>query len=122
VKVIDRRCTKITNGSTQFAIPVFQSDYRWTEAQCERLWRDILQIAQGKTARGHLIGSVVYVSTGDSSAGFTRRLLIDGQQRLTTLTLLLAAFAGHHAQVFTPVRYGVFRSKALLHVATRSGP
>ena len=41
--------------------------------------------------RGHFIGSVVYIQTGDSSAGFTRWLLIDGQQRVTTLTLLLTA-------------------------------
>jgi hypothetical protein len=91
MKAIDRPFPKIINGSTQFVIPVFQRDYRWTEARCEQLWRDILHVAQNETARGHFIGSVVYVSTGDSSAGFTRWLLIDGQQRLTTLTLLLAA-------------------------------
>jgi uncharacterized protein with ParB-like and HNH nuclease domain len=78
-------------------IPVFQRDYRWTEAQCEQLWRDILHIAQDETARGHFIGSVVYVFTGDSSAGFTRWLLIDGQQRLTTLALLLVARREHVA-------------------------
>jgi uncharacterized protein with ParB-like and HNH nuclease domain len=79
MKAIDRPFTKIINGSTQFVIPVFQRDYRRTEAQCHQLWRDILHIAQDETARGHFIGSVVHVSTGDSSAGFTRWLLIDGQ-------------------------------------------
>ena len=69
MKAIDRPFTKIINGSTQFVIPVFQRDYRWTQAQCEQLWRDILHIAQGETARGHFIGSVVYVSTGDSGKG-----------------------------------------------------
>jgi uncharacterized protein with ParB-like and HNH nuclease domain len=46
MKALDRPFTKITNGSTQFVIPVFQRDYRWTQAQCEQLWRDILHIAQ----------------------------------------------------------------------------
>jgi hypothetical protein len=95
MKAIDRPFTKIINGSTQFVIPVFQRDYRWTEAQREKLWRDILHIAQAETARGHFIGSVVCVSTGDSSAGFTRWLLIDGQQRALTLMLLPAALREH---------------------------
>jgi predicted transport protein len=91
MKAIDRPFTKIINGTTQFVIPVFQRDYSWTEANCDQLWRDVVRIADDPAKRGHFLGSVVYVSTGDSSAGFTRWLLIDGQQRLTTLTLLLAA-------------------------------
>ena len=95
MKALDRPFTRIINGTTQFVIPVFQRDYNWTEAECEQLWKDIIQIASGTTARGHFLGSVVYVSTGDSSAGFTRWLLIDGQQRMTTLTLLLTALRDH---------------------------
>lgn len=95
MKAIDRPFTKIINGTTQFVIPVFQRDYSWTEAQCEQLWTDILHIADDPTNRGHFLGSVVYVSTGDSSAGFTKWLLIDGQQRVTTLALLLIALRDH---------------------------
>ena len=95
MKAIDRPFKTIINGTTQFVIPVFQRDYRWTETQCEQLWKDLLQIARDPSSRGHFLGSVVYVSTGDSSAAFTRWLLIDGQQRLTTLTLLLAALRAH---------------------------
>lgn len=97
MKAIDRPFTQIINGTTQFVIPVFQRDYSWTETQCEQLWNDILRIGDDPTARGHFMGSMVYVSTGDTSAGFTRWLLIDGQQRLTTLTLLLAALRDHIA-------------------------
>jgi uncharacterized protein with ParB-like and HNH nuclease domain/predicted transport protein len=99
MKAIDRPFTKIINGTTQFVIPVFQRDYSWTEAECEQLWKDILQIASDTTERGHFLGSVVYVSTGDSSAGFTRWLLIDGQQRVTTLTLLLTALRDHIREI-----------------------
>ncbi|HEY0984452.1 GmrSD restriction endonuclease domain-containing protein [Schlesneria sp.] len=95
MKAIDRPFTKIINGTTQFVIPVFQRDYRWSEAQCEQLWRDIMLISKDETNRGHFMGSVVYVSTGDTMAGFTRWLLIDGQQRVTTLTLLMAALRDH---------------------------
>jgi len=95
VKAIDRPFTKIINGTTQFVIPVFQRDYNWTEAECEQLWKDIVQVAAGPPESAHFLGSVVYVSTGDSSAGFTRWLMIDGQQRVTTLTLLLTALRDH---------------------------
>lgn len=95
MNAVDCPFTKIINGTTQFVIPVFQRDYSWTEAQCGQLWRDILQVARDSSDRKHFLGSVVYISTGDSSAGFTRWLLIDGQQRLTTLTLLLCALRDH---------------------------
>lgn len=95
MKALDRPFTKIINGTMQFAIPVFQRDYSWSESQCEQLWNDIIQIANTETDRGHFLGSVVYVATGDSSAGFTRWLLIDGQQRVTTLSLLLTALRDH---------------------------
>ncbi len=97
MKAIDRPFTKIINGTTQFIIPVFQRDYSWTEAECEQLWKDVLAVAAAPDGRGHFLGSVVYVSTGDSFAGFTRWLLIDGQQRVTTLTLLLTALRDHIA-------------------------
>jgi len=99
LKAIDRPFTKIINGTTQFVIPVFQRDYSWTEAECEQLWKDVLAIAAAPHDRGHFLGSVVYVSTGDSSAGFTRWLMIDGQQRVTTLTLLLTALRDHIADI-----------------------
>jgi predicted transport protein len=98
MKAIDRPFTKIVNGTTQFVIPVFQRDYTWTEGNCEQLFDDILSIATSSTDRGHFIGSIVYISTGDTSAGFTRWLLIDGQQRVTTLTLLFAALRDHIEQ------------------------
>ncbi len=95
MKAMDRQFTQIIDGTKQFLIPVFQRDYSWSEAECEQLWKDILQIAADPTGRGHFLGSVVYIATGDSFAGFARWLLVDGQQRLTTLTLLLIALRDH---------------------------
>jgi uncharacterized protein with ParB-like and HNH nuclease domain len=96
VKAIDRPFTHIINGTTQFLIPVFQRDYTWeADPQCAQLWRDILRAAPTSSVHGHFLGSIVYIATGDSLAGFTRWLLIDGQQRLTTLAILLTALRDH---------------------------
>lgn len=95
MKALDQQFTRIVNGTTQFVIPVFQRDYRWTEAHCGQLWEDVLRVGRSPDDRGHFIGSLVYVAAGDSAAGFTRWLLIDGQQRLTTVTLLLVALRKH---------------------------
>jgi hypothetical protein len=82
MKAIDSPFTKIINGTTQFVIPVFQRDYTWdAETQCAQLWRDVLHAAGTGNERGHFLGSIVYVATGDSLAGFRRWLLIDGQLR-----------------------------------------
>jgi predicted transport protein len=100
MKAIDSPFTKIINGTTQFVIPVFQRDYTWdAETQCAQLWRDVLRAASTSGERGHFLGSIVYIATGDSLAGFTRWMLIDGQQRLTTLTLLLAALRDHILEI-----------------------
>jgi predicted transport protein len=96
MKAIDHPFTKIINGATQFVVPVFQRDYIWrADPECAQLWRDVQRAAGPGGEGGHFLGSIVYIATGDSLAGFTRWLLIDGQQRLTTLTLLLAALRDH---------------------------
>lgn len=98
MKAVDRLFQQIINGNTQFVIPVFQRDYRWSEAQCEQLWKDIVRVGTPLEEHRHFMGSLVYVPTQDNFAGFTRWLLIDGQQRMTTLTLLTIALRDHLAR------------------------
>ncbi|KPL91701.1 GmrSD restriction endonuclease domain-containing protein [Herpetosiphon geysericola] len=82
------------NGTKQFVIPIYQRTYSWTREQCEQLWSDIERLAQDVSIKGHFIGSVVYVEDNQYSKSVVPQLLvIDGQQRLTTLSLLLAALA-----------------------------
>jgi uncharacterized protein with ParB-like and HNH nuclease domain len=96
VKAIDRPLTNIINGASQFVIPVFQRDYTWqAEPQCAQLWRDVLHAARTGGTHGHFLGAIVAIPTGDIQPGFTRWLLIDGQQRLATLSLLLIALRDH---------------------------
>jgi uncharacterized protein with ParB-like and HNH nuclease domain len=75
-----------------FVIPVYQRNYDWTEKQCSQLYFDILQVAKDGKRNSHFIGSIVYIHEGLYSATRKRELtIIDGQQRLTTVTLLWAA-------------------------------
>ena len=85
----------VKSQATQFVIPVFQREYRWREENCTQLWKDIVQVGSDPARAEHFVGSVVYIATPDNAAGFTRWLLIDGQQRITTLTLLLTALRDH---------------------------
>lgn len=91
MKAIDRKYFDIINGAKQFIIPVFQRDYSWTELKCDRLWQDVIEISGKDAESRHFLGSIVSIDTGDSSPAFSRWLLIDGQQRVTTITLLMAA-------------------------------
>ena len=99
---IDRQFTHIINGTTQFVIPVFQRDYSWTEVQCEQMWTDIIQAAKQVEGPGHFLGSFVYMATDDNTAGFTRWLIVDGQQRLTTLMILLIALRDYMEETNFP--------------------
>ena len=92
-----RNYTELVGGGVQFVIPVFQRDYNWSEEQCGQLWDDIARIGQ-KEIGDHFFGPVVYIVTRGHSAAFTRWLLIDGQQRMTTVSLLMAAVRDHIRQ------------------------
>ncbi len=95
MKAINRPFTDIINGNRQFIIPVFQRDFSWTREQCEQLWRDVGGATGGRADGAHFMGSIVYIGADLSSAAFQSWLLIDGQQRLTTLTLLMIALRDH---------------------------
>ncbi len=83
---------KFLEGRKQFIIPIYQRTYSWTLKQCQQLWHDITRAAADETVSGHFIGSVVYIERGlYQSTPVTQLLVIDGQQRLTTLSILLAA-------------------------------
>lgn len=77
-------------GARQFVIPVFQRQYSWTETQSSQLLGDVVRVARRPPGTTHFVGSVVYVASGDHSAVLPQWLVIDGQQRLTTCTILLA--------------------------------
>ncbi|MGL4981388.1 MAG: DUF262 domain-containing protein [Treponemataceae bacterium] len=80
-----------SNGTT-FSIPVYQRNYDWSSPQCKQLINDILHAGKNDTIEAHFIGSIVYVHDDVYSAsGVTELTIIDGQQRLTTMTLIYIA-------------------------------
>jgi uncharacterized protein with ParB-like and HNH nuclease domain/predicted transport protein len=79
------------DGAKQFIVPIFQRDYSWGTKHCQQLWNDIVRVGADPQTRAHFLGSVVYIAAEDNQAAIPRWLLIDGQQRLTTVSLLFAA-------------------------------
>jgi uncharacterized protein with ParB-like and HNH nuclease domain len=85
---------KVMEISKQFAVPIYQRTYSWTERECRQLWDDILRAGRDRDINAHFVGSVVYIEKGLSPlTGHEPLLVIDGQQRLTTVSLLLEALA-----------------------------
>lgn len=83
---------QLVDGNKQFRIPIYQRTYSWRQEQCTRLLEDVIAIASAPAGPSHFIGSVVYVADGNfMAAGVNSLLVIDGQQRLTTLSLMLLA-------------------------------
>lgn len=92
MKATETQFLRLLEGKKQFIIPIYQRMYSWTAKQCDQLWDDIERVAQDDSIPGHFIGSIVYIEKGLYQAvAIPQLLVIDGQQRLTTLSLLLAA-------------------------------
>ncbi|EKE91229.1 DUF262 and DUF1524 domain-containing protein [Helicobacter pylori] len=82
------------NQNNQFVIPIYQRLYSWEKEQCKQLWDDIIKIGGNDKMNGHFIGSILYVLDGNTHSN-NPLLIIDGQQRLTTITLLFIALRNH---------------------------
>ncbi|GAA7224363.1 hypothetical protein HpBGD77_06960 [Helicobacter pylori] len=79
----------------QFVIPIYQRMYSWEKEQCKQLWDDIIKTGGNDQIEGHFIGSIVFVHDGIYTTSHNELLIIDGQQRLTTITLLFIALRDH---------------------------
>lgn len=106
MNAVDTLVTTLLQGTKQFIVPIFQRDYSWGTKHCLQLWKDVIRVGSDPKVKGHFIGSVVYVAAEDNMASITRWLLIDGQQRITTLTLLLIALRDQMREVQGLEDYG----------------
>lgn len=79
----------IIEGTKQYVIPLFQRTYSWTTKEWEVLWKDLVELSEMENPRTHFIGSIVNMPTVSVPEGVAKYLLIDGQQRLTTIFVLL---------------------------------
>lgn len=94
MKATEAKLLSLLQKSPQFIIPIYQRTYSWTDKQCLQLWEDILRAGSSDAIAVHFVGSIVYVEQGLSQVTHQAPLLvIDGQQRLTTVSLLLEALA-----------------------------
>ena len=79
----------IIEGTKQYVIPLFQRTYSWTNKEWDVLWKDLIELSETENPRSHFIGSIVNMPTVSVPEGVAKFLLIDGQQRLTTIFILL---------------------------------
>jgi uncharacterized protein with ParB-like and HNH nuclease domain/predicted transport protein len=94
MKATEARLIEFLKRSPQFVIPIYQRTYSWEERECRQLWDDIMRTGRNDEVSAHFVGSIVYVEKGLYSVSSQSPLLvIDGQQRLTTITLLIEALA-----------------------------
>ena len=114
MKATETNLLKFLKKSPQFVIPIYQRNYSWTGVQCQQLWSDLLRSGRDEKINGHFIGSIVYVERALSTVTAQEALLvIDGQQRLTTCTLLIAALARHFEVKQLPELLDAFSARKL---------
>lgn len=94
MKATEAKLLEFLKKSPQFLIPIYQRTYSWGERECGQLWEDILRTGRNDNISAHFVGSIVYVEKGlYHVSNQSPLLIIDGQQRLTTVTLLMEALS-----------------------------
>ncbi|KAB1651994.1 DUF262 domain-containing protein [Pseudoclavibacter chungangensis] len=94
MKAVDTNLMELLKKAHRFVVPIYQRVYSWDLTECEQLWDDIERAGSPERLANHFTGSIVYIES-DEGTRTSREpdLIIDGQQRVTTVTLLLAALA-----------------------------
>jgi uncharacterized protein with ParB-like and HNH nuclease domain len=96
VKANETTLRSLLQGKCQYIVPLYQRPYSWKRANLQRLWDDIVALVDGGQGASHFLGSVVLApSPSNTPAGVQAWLVVDGQQRLTTLSVLLCAIRDH---------------------------
>jgi len=96
MKAVDANLLELLKKSTQFVVPIYQRVYSWGETECRQLWDDVVRAGERSDLANHFTGSIVYIEKDQgTTTAVEPDLIIDGQQRVTTVTLLLAALAEH---------------------------
>lgn len=91
MKASETKLQPVLEGSKQYFIPLFQRHYSWKKQHWETLWNDLIEVYEARDVREHFLGAIVTMPVDMQPHGVAKFLLIDGQQRLTTLFILLAA-------------------------------
>lgn len=98
--VQETRLQQVLEGQKQYRVPLYQRPYSWSIKQLDRLWADLTDLAAQRVEASqatHFTGSLV-LSLGQIGPGGSEFLVVDGQQRLTTLSVLVAALRDHYLE------------------------
>lgn len=95
MKASETSLRNLLEGTKQFQIPLFQRPYSWTEDKWDTLWEDLMKLYNDEVEGSYFLGAIVTQSIPGTADGISPYLVIDGQQRLITLTILLAAMRDH---------------------------
>ena len=90
MKASETKLQALIEGTKQYVVPLFQRSYSWDKKEWEMLWNDLMELSTMDNPRTHFLGSMVTMPTSSVPEGVAKYLLIDGQQRLTTVFILLA--------------------------------
>jgi alkylated DNA nucleotide flippase Atl1 len=120
VHAVETNLQKLLEGTKQYRIPLYQRTYSWRHDQLSRLWDDLVTLTDDRRVRGqaatHFIGSLVLAPSPDiGPTGVQEFLVVDGQQRLTTVTVLLAAIRDHRAETENPAHLDRINEKYLIN-------
>jgi uncharacterized protein with ParB-like and HNH nuclease domain len=91
----ETKMQSLLDNARQYVIPMFQRPYSWETKHWEALWQDIAELCEESLPRNHFMGSIVNLPSRSVPEGVTKYVLIDGQQRLTTILIFLAAIRDH---------------------------
>ena len=101
MKAVHSPLVDFIGANKQYCIPIFQRRYSWDKDDCIKLLNDIVSIAKDNERPCHFIGSVIYLPLSQFVSAITECHIIDGQQRLTTLSLLLLALSDYSKGYYT---------------------
>lgn len=106
--VYNRTLHNLFDETKQYVVPLFQRPYSWKKRNWEELWRDLLNIYELKDMRNHFMGAIVTMPVKMDPGGLNKFLLIDGQQRLTTMFVILACIrdlAGNEDDQYNEINF-----------------
>lgn len=90
MKASETNFQPIIEGTKQYVVPLFQRSYSWDKKEWNVLWTDLIDLYENSEPKSHFIGSIVTMPTVSVPEGIAKYILIDGQQRITTIFILLA--------------------------------
>jgi uncharacterized protein with ParB-like and HNH nuclease domain len=89
MKTSETKLRRVIEGTNQYVVPLFQRKYSWESKEWNTLWEDLMELYEEDKPRSHFIRSIVTMPTQSVPEGAAKFLLIDGQQRFTTIFVLL---------------------------------